>query len=149
MNFSGHTYRTLDAKGRLVLPPEHRDILNLCGDDGRCMFTMVDGCIRAFPWAQWVEFESKFKKLVNPSKKVRDFRRMTIGGAEEMILDAQNRVRLSRAHMEYAGITKEVVILGILDHFEIWDVDKYKALCSESYDDVSADLSEMGIDILF
>ena len=72
-----------------------------------------------------------------------------LGSAERQEPDAQGRIRLSRAHMEYAGLEREVILLGQTDRFEIWDQNRFKALLQQNFDDVADELAESGIDFSF
>jgi MraZ protein len=149
MLFRGHFYRNLDLKGRLVLPHEYRDALNERASGGDFVLTTMDGCLIGYPLPDWEELETSFAKLRNPSRKARDFRRLVLGGAETMRLDPQERVRLSRAHMEYAGLERNVVVVGQASRFEIWDEPTFKVLLGQDFDDVAEELAESGIDFSF
>ncbi len=149
MLFRGHSYRTLDPKGRLVLPHEYRDTLAERSAGARFVLTTMDGCLVGYPMPDWEELEAAFAKLRNPSRKARDFRRLVLGGAEEMQLDPQERVRLSRAHMDYARLDRNVAIVGQASRFEIWDESTFKGLLQQNFDDVAEELSESGIDFSF
>ena len=72
-----------------------------------------------------------------------------VGGAEDQSFDAQGRIRLSRAHVEYAGLEHDAVVVGQGDKFEIWDQARFKALLSQDFDDVADELAESGIDFSF
>lgn len=147
MLFRGRSHRSLDPKGRLMIPPEIRDILLSRSQEGRLVLTTYDRCVVGYPLPDWEEFEQKFHKLKNPSLKVRNFRRLVIGGAEEAVLDKQGRIRLSADHMAYAGMDKDVVLVGQGSKFEIWDKVRFDALMAEdTFDDVADELAESGID---
>jgi len=145
-HFRGQSYRNLDAKGRMLMPPEFRDVLDARTKDGTFVLTIYDNCIVGYPQPDWLEFEEKFARLPNASRKIRDFRRKVIGGAESLVVDAQGRVRLSRAHMEYAGLEHEIVLVGQGKHFEVWDQKRFKALLEQDFDDVADELANSGID---
>lgn len=147
MLFRGHAYRSLDPKGRLVLPAEFRDALMSRSPEGRFVLTTYDGCIVGFPEPDWLIFEEKFSKLANSSRKMRDFRRLVISGAEVMEMDAQGRLRISRAQMDYAGLSHEVAVAGQGNRFEIWDQTTFKGLLDQNFDDVTEELAESGIDL--
>ena len=148
MLFRGQSYRSLDAKGRLVLPPEFREAL-AASAQGSFVLTTYDGCLVGYPGPLWSELEERFARLRNSSRKIRDFRRLVLGGAEDQSLDAQGRLRLSRAHMEYAGLEHDAVVVGQGDKFEIWDQARFKALLAQDFDDVADELAESGIDFSF
>ena len=149
MLFRGQSYRSLDAKGRLMLPPEFRDALTAASADGTFVLTTYDGCLVGYPAPLWNELEERFGRLRNSSRKIRDFRRLVLGGAEDQSFDAQGRIRLSRAHVEYAGLEHDAVVVGQGDKFEIWDQARFKALLSQACDDVADELAESGIDFSF
>ena len=149
MLFRGRSARTLDAKGRLMLPPDFREILLARSDSGQLVLTSLDGCVYGFPWPDWQEFEEKINRMKNPARPVRDFRRLVLGGAEVMVADGQGRVRLSRDLQEYAGIDKEAVLVGQGSHFEIWDGGRLAPVLAQNFDDVARAMSESGIDFVF
>ncbi len=145
-HFRGQSYRTIDAKGRMLMPPEFREVLGSRAESASFVLTIYDNCIVGYPQPDWLDFEEKFAKIPNASRKIRDFRRKVLGGAEEQVLDSQGRVRLSRAHLEYAGIEHGIILVGQGKHFEIWDQERFKALLNQDFDDVADELSESGID---
>lgn len=147
MLFRGHSYRSLDPKGRLMLPSAFRDTLVQRAPEGACVLTTYDGCIFGYPAPDWAEFEEKIARMGNANREIRNFRRLILGGAEEQQPDPQGRLRLSRAQMDYARITREVVVLGQGKHFEIWDQEAYRALQDQDYGDVADMLAEKGIDL--
>lgn len=149
MYFRGRTLRNLDTKGRIMLPPDFRTILTSRSEKGKVVLTTYDGCVVGFPYPDWEEFEEKMNRVKNPSKQVRIFRRLVLGGAEEMDVDAQGRVRLSREHMKYAGIDREAILMGQGPRFEIWSPEKLDELLAEDIEDVAASLAESGIDFGF
>lgn len=130
-----------------MLPTEFRDALLARSPEGKFVLTTYDGCIVGFPQPDWLEFEEKFSRLSNPSRKMRDFRRLVIGGAEIMELDAQGRMRISRAQMEYARLDHEIALAGQGNRFEIWDQGTFKALLDQNFDDVADELAQSGIDL--
>ena len=147
MYFRGRILRTPDPKGRLMLPPEFREVLLSRSPDGRVVLTTHDDwCIVAYPFPAWEEFEHKINRVKNPSLAIRNFRRKILGGAEETAPDAQGRIRLSRDLMEHAAINEEAIIVGQGPRFEIWSPERFAPILAQSTDDVSAALAESGID---
>jgi MraZ protein len=149
MFFRGRIQRSPDPKGRLMLPPEFREILLLRSAEAKVVLTTYDGCIVAFPLPDWEEFEQKINSVKNPSRDVRDFRRLVIGGAEEMAPDAQGRIRLSREHTTYAAIEGEATLVGQGPRFEIWSPQRLTPVLEKNYDDVAQAIAETGIDFGF
>ena len=144
--FRGHSHRAQDPKGRLMLPPEFREVLLSRSVESKAVLTTYDGCIVAFPLPDWEEFEQKINSIKNPPRNVRDFRRLVIGGAEEMAVDGQGRVLLSKAHLAYAGIRREAVLVGQGRKFELWDKDRFAAVVGQNFDDLADELADSGID---
>lgn len=175
MNFRGRSQRSLDPKGRFMLSPEYRE--SLCSrmqknENGlftpqnaaleqaaelpdsspekteiKVVITTFDHCLVAYPWLDWLKLEEQFTRIPNPSSNVRAFRRLFIGGAEEQSLDAQGRIRLSQEHREYAQLDKEIIILGLINRFEIWNPALFKQSTEEiDFNAVSDELNDSGID---
>lgn len=148
MLFRGRTTRSLDAKGRLMLPPEFRNILLSRSEEGSLVLTTYDNCVVGFPLPDWLEFENKINGIKNPARKLRDFRRLVVGGAEEMTTDAQGRIRLSKDHLGYAGIGGEAVLMGQGSRFELWQPARLESVIGGDFDDVSEAVQE-GFDFSF
>ncbi|WP_319530689.1 division/cell wall cluster transcriptional repressor MraZ [uncultured Cohaesibacter sp.] len=146
MLFEGRHHRSLDPKGRLMLPPEFRDILLARSRDGLFVMTTYDDCVVVYPQPDWEELAEKFNTLRTTSRRVRDFRRLVIGGAEKVSLDKQGRVRFSQSHCDYAGLSKELVLVGQGRTFEVWDQARFGGVTSQNFDDVAEELAESGID---
>jgi MraZ protein len=143
MLFQGRSFRSLDAKGRIMLPPAFREILQARSESGKFVLTtFVDNCIAGFPLPDWNEFVAKIylegEKM--PPGKFRNVLRLVIGGAEEMVADAQGRVRLSREYLAHAGISGEVVLLGQRARFELWNPARLESATSSVFDDVAVPL---------
>jgi MraZ protein len=148
IKFRGRFTRNLDAKGRLMLPPEFREILLARSEEGHMVLTTYDNCVVGYPLPDWTEFEDKLNGIKNPTLQIRHFKRLVIGGAEEMTADAQGRIRLSRDHLDSAGITGEVMVMGQGTHFELWQPTRLKDILHRNFDDVAADLPD-GLDLIF
>ena len=145
MQFRGRSHRSLDPKGRVMLPPEFRDVLLARCAEGRLVLTSYDDCIVGFPLPDWEEFEAGFEAIAVASRKVRDFRRLVVGGAEEVVLDNQGRVRLTPAHREYAGLEKDLALVGQLTKFEIWSPGRLDGVHQQNFDDVAEELERNGV----
>ncbi|CAM2059401.1 Transcriptional regulator MraZ [Desulfovibrionales bacterium] len=147
MRFRGRSLRTLDPKARLMIPPEFRDIVFARCAEGKFVLTTYDGCLVGFPQPDWKEFEEQLMQIHNAQTSVRNFRRLVIGGAEELLLDNQGRIRLSQAHREYAGLKKDVMLVGQLQKFEIWAPERLRIMMEQNFQDVAQELEARGIDV--
>lgn len=148
MLFRGNTPRNLDPKGRLMLPPEFREVLAARGSENSVVLTCRDECIVGVPVPEWLEIEEKFNQVKNLSRAMRDFKRGFIGSAKRLDIDAQGRVNLPRAHLDYGNLAHNIIIVGQLDVFEIWDQARYDKVISQDID-VAEELDALGIDLPF
>ena len=145
------THKEQKNLGKKPIPTANSEGIVLVGKENiqeiKLVITTYDNCLAAFSWNDWLKLEEQFSRLPNPSSKVRSFRRLFIGGAEEQIIDPQGRVRISSDHKEYAKLEKEVSILGLITRFEIWNPKLLRAsIEAQSLDDVTEELSASGID---
>lgn len=117
----GQYFHTIDAKGRMIIPVKLREDL---GED----FTVtkgLDGCLSIYPKKEWDILEEKIRAL--PMIKSREMIRFFCSNAVECSLDAQGRILISQNLRNYAELSKNVTVIGVLDHAEIWDSDKFEA----------------------
>ncbi|MGB8424603.1 MAG: division/cell wall cluster transcriptional repressor MraZ, partial [Desulfobacterales bacterium] len=70
--------------------------------------------------------EQKIDSLVTKNDHLRLFRRLFIGNAADCYCDKQDRILLPPTLRQYAGLTKEIVLVGVVGHFEIWDREKWE-----------------------
>ena len=152
MVFRGRFARSIDPKGRLLLPNEFREGMTKAQADassapGSFVLTTYDGCLVAFSPEDWAELEKKFMRIPNPSPQVRAFRRLVIGGAETHTPDSHGRILLSPDHRAYAGIEREATVLGLVDRVEIWNPAALKAsMAPDNLAGVTEELAASGID---
>lgn len=117
--FRGHSFHNLDPKGRIVIPTRFRDVVRAGGRDG-VMMTSMDSSLFAYTFEEWEKVEAKVLALSEKSDTMRRFRRIFIGGASDCDCDKQGRILVPPALREKAFLDKEIVLVGALDHFEIW-----------------------------
>ncbi len=122
--FRGSSYHTIDVKGRIIIPARFREIINAGEVDG-VMISGMDRCLYAYTFEEWSKIENRILSLVEKSDTVRRFRRVFIGGAFECNCDKQDRVLIPPSLRQYAQLDKEIVVLGVLDHFEIWSRENW------------------------
>lgn len=118
--FRGSSFHTIDEKGRFVIPSRFRDVIRASGSDS-IMVSKLDGCLKAYTVEEWGKIESRILDLAEKSDSMRRFRRVFIGGASSCPCDKQGRVLIPPLLRQYGGLNREVVLVGVLDHFEIWD----------------------------
>jgi MraZ protein len=109
---------TLDAKNRVAIPARLRPAF----DPGIFITKGYEPCIRAFPPEDWDRLiADRVGALDDMSEQGRMVQRFVFGAASGDRLDGQGRIRLPGYLLEFAGITRDVTILGVQTHLEIWD----------------------------
>ncbi|WP_290867040.1 division/cell wall cluster transcriptional repressor MraZ [Aquabacterium sp.] len=124
MVFQGASALSLDAKGRMAVPARHRDALQaLCS--GQLTITKhPDGCLMVFPRPAWETFRDKVASLPMSAS---GWKRVFLGNAMDVEVDSAARVLVSPELRAAAGITKDVMLLGMGSHFELWDAERHAA----------------------
>lgn len=120
--FRGANNVTLDAKGRLAVPTRYRESIAE-RSSGRLIATVdrSDRCLLIYPLPEWEEIELKFRRLPSLNPAVRRLRRLMIGHAADVELDANGRMLIPPNLRDYAGLAKDAVLVGQGNHFELWD----------------------------
>ena len=117
--FRGSFFHTIDSKGRIIIPSKFRDIIKAQESNG-VMISRIDGGLVAYTYDEWRNIETRILSLAEKSENMRRFRRVFIGGAFECTCDKQDRILIPQNLRQYAELEKEIVLVGVLDHFEIW-----------------------------
>lgn len=116
--FQGSSALSLDAKGRLTVPARHRDALTVqC--EGRVTLTRhPDGCLMLFPRPVWEVHRERIAAL---PISARPWQRIFLGSAADVDMDSAGRILIAPELRQAAGLTKDVMLLGMGSHFEVWD----------------------------
>jgi MraZ protein len=119
--FQGASAINLDAKGRMSIPAKHRDALSIqC--EGRLTLTRhPDGCVMLFPRPVW---EQHRQQIASWPMQARAWQRIFLGYATDVEMDTAGRILVSPELRAAAGIDREVMMMGMGSHFEIWDAAK-------------------------
>ena len=122
--FQGASFLALDAKGRLSVPVRHREAL---GANNSSHFTITKhphGCLMVFPQNEWEKFRERIASL---PMQAQWWKRIFLGNAMDVEMDATGRVLVSPELRKAAGISKDAVLLGMGSYFELWDAASYAA----------------------
>ena len=142
--FMGEYNHTIDAKGRLIVPSKFRESL---GD----LFVVtkgLDGCLFVYDNEEWNAFEEKLKSLPLTNKDARTFVRFFLAGAAEVEVDKQGRILVPGVLREFAGLKKDVVLIGVASRIEIWDRERFDgAAVYEDMDEIAEHMAELGLGI--
>ena len=117
--FRGSSFHTIDPKGRIIVPKRFRETIQSDGNSD-LMISRMDSGLVAYTLSDWEKIETKILSLAEKSDSMRRFRRVFIGGAFQCSCDKQDRILVPPTLRDYAGLDREIVIVGVLDHFEIW-----------------------------
>lgn len=148
MKFRGHAHRSLDDKGRLILPPDFRDMIQAELPDGIIVLTIYDKHVIGITPEQWTKLESELEKIKTPSRALQNTIRLFNSGYTETPVTKQGRIAIP-AHLRKSGkLDKEVVIMGAGRRFEIWSAESFEQLLEEDYD-VSGELAENNVALPF
>lgn len=144
--FRGRFDHTIDTKGRMSVPSKFRDELN-DSFDTRLVITTFDGCLIAYPLAQWKILEDKVAELPEFKKETRSFLRFFYSSASDCVIDKLGRVLIPQPLRDYAKLEKEVVLVGALKQFEIWSKSNWEVAEATAMkgDDIASMLDRLGI----
>lgn len=140
----GEYEHSIDTKGRLSMPAK------LKTDIGEKFVVTkgLEGCLFVYSLTEWQNFEEKLRNFPLTNKNARTLTRFFLAGATECEIDKQGRFLIASNLREYAGLEKEVVIIGVLGRLEIWDKKKwqeYNEKENNSVEEIAESLAELGI----
>jgi MraZ protein len=118
----GEFEHSIDDKGRITIPAKFRGRLAV----GVVVTKAIDPCLWLYPIDTWDELAAEIRALPLSDPGAREFRRQVFGGAADSVPDRQGRVILPPYLREYADIDKQAVIIGLHDHCEIWNPERWR-----------------------
>ena len=119
--FLGRHSHTVDAKGRMAVPAKFREPLGT-----RVVVTRgVDPCLSLYPMPAWERLAEQVDALSIGDPDARAFKRLVFGEAADIDLDAQGRILLPPELRTYAGIEREVVVVGVHGSIELWSPERW------------------------
>ena len=116
--FRGINFVNMDAKGRIIMPARYRaEALD------RLVVTIdtQDRCLLLYSFPFWEEIERKIDSLPSFNQTTRRIQRLLIGHATELDMDGNGRILLPSLLREYAGLEKDIMLIGQGKKFELWD----------------------------
>lgn len=122
--FQGASALTLDGKGRVTIPARHRDVLIATAGGQLTLTKHPAGCLLVFPRPAW---EQVRERLATMTGELEPIRRLFLGNAMDVEIDGASRVLVSPELRAAAGLTRDVMLLGMGSRLELWDTDRYKA----------------------
>ena len=147
LRFRSRSEHVLDAKGRLNIPTRFREVLSEVYSNA-LIVTNWQKSLKAYPVAEWEILEEKLLTQGRNQPGMSAFIRYVISGVVECSLDKQGRILLPPPLRNEFGISKDVVLNGMLDHFEIWDKEAWQNEVRRTREDFTSfreGLSSLGI----
>ena len=131
--FRGASTLNMDSKGRVAFPTRYREEVASAERQGLVMTVnnTRERCLWLFTIEEWERVEKKIVDLPSFTGQAQFLKRLLIGYATDCEMDASGRIRISTPLIEFAGLSKKVVMIGQGNKFELWDEDLWKAKCNE------------------
>ena len=124
--FSGEFKHTLDVKNRLFIPAKHREEL---GESFMVAKSIRENCLKVYSMAEWEDYISPILKMERKASEA--ILRALHRDAAQVSPDAQGRIVIPAALVEYAGIAKTAVVVGCGKYAEIWSEENYEAMVAQ------------------
>ena len=133
--FRGRFEHSIDLKGRVSVPVKFREILATHSDE-RLILTNFDNCLWGYPVAEWRIIEDKVAALPQFKPEVKALQRVFISAATECPVDKQGRILIPPTLRDYAGISKDLVFVGMTKRIEIWSQERWQKVFTESQENI-------------
>lgn len=133
--FRGATTINLDGKGRLAVPMRYRELL-LEESPGQmvCTIDLHQPCLLLYTLPQWEVIEQKLSRLSSMNPVERRIQRLLLGHASECQMDSAGRLLIASTLRQHAGLTKQVMLVGQFNKFELWDEENWYQQVKEDID---------------
>ncbi|MEZ4885454.1 MAG: division/cell wall cluster transcriptional repressor MraZ [Chitinophagales bacterium] len=123
--FLGEAECKIDTKGRLLMPAKFLKQMPQENGESLIINRGIEKCLTLYTISEWNEVSETIRQLNPFDPKVRLFRRLHFSGVDELKIDSNNRILLPKRLLTYAGISKDLVMVGSFNQIEIWDMDTY------------------------
>lgn len=134
---SGEYRHNIDEKGRIIIPSKIREEIG-----GRIIITRgLDGCLFGYNEKNWDSIMEKLNTLPFTKSDARNFTRFLTSGATLLEFDKQGRINIPQFLSNYAGFSREIVVVGVINRIEIWSKEKWEELMENNIEHLT-DLSE-------
>ncbi|MBD7993755.1 division/cell wall cluster transcriptional repressor MraZ [Arthrobacter sp. Sa2CUA1] len=125
--FLGTHSPRLDEKGRLILPAKFRDELA----EGLVLTRGQERCIYVFSQKEFEKVHEQMRQAPLSSRQARDYIRVFLSGASDEVPDKQGRITIPPALRSYAGLGRELAVIGAGTRAEIWDATAWQTYLEE------------------
>jgi len=125
--FQGANQINLDAKGRMAVPTRARDPLSQGGTVKLVLTAHPDACLLLYPAPAWEPIRAQVMSFPSLDRQASLWKRLLVGFAQEVEPDSAGRLLIPPELRDFAHITRQVMFVGQGSHFEIWDLEAWKA----------------------
>ena len=139
MMFLGTYEPKLDDKGRVILPARFREDM----EGGIVLTRGQEHCIYAFPAQEFEQMTVELRRAPLSSKQARDYVRVLLSGAYKEVPDKQGRITLPPDLRKYAGLDRELTVIGAGSRAEIWNSQAWNDYLSIQEDVFSQNENEI------
>lgn len=130
----------IDDKKRVGIPTKFRNSLK----QGGVLTKGFEGCLYLYPQKEWEHFLDLVNRLPYFDPATREMKRSIVGSAMDVKLDSAGRILIPDYLKEYAELNKNIIIIGLNDHIELWNEEKWKNY-SPDLNKISNNLKEFGL----
>lgn len=123
--FRGVTNLTIDSKGRLAMPARYREALLGRAESKLVITTDSPSCLLIYASVDWEPIEAKLMNLSAFDTRIRDLQRLLVGYASDVEMDGTGRILVPAPLRKFAGLDKDVALVGQGRRFELWDEAKW------------------------
>ena len=138
--FRGAALVNLDSKGRLSVPTRYRDqLIESASGQMVCTIDINHPCLLLYTLPEWEIIEQKLSRLSSMNPQERRVQRLLLGHASECQMDNAGRLLIAPVLRQHAGLTKEVMLVGQFNKFELWDETTWYQQVKEDIDAEQSD----------
>lgn len=138
--FLGQYLHSIDDKGRIAVPTKFRDDLA----QGAVVTRGLDTSLFLLPLEEWGKLAEKLASLPLGQASSRAFSRLMLAGAMDVKLDGQGRFVIPEYLRTYAGLQRNVVVVGVHNRIELWDEEEWKRYTEKTEEDAEAIAEQLG-----
>ena len=141
--FYGEFEHSIDKKGRVIIPSKFRESFKEYDIEKLYITRGLDKCLFIFTENEWKSQDAKFKSISFTKSEARRFNRLYFSGASQIEFDRQGRILLPKYLKDYAGIKRDIMMIGVSNRIEIWAREawqEYYSSSKESFEDIAEKL---------
>ena len=132
--FYGEHEHTIDRKGRLIIPSRFREVMKERYVERFVVTRGLDKCLFLFAEDEWRAQEARLKALSFTKAEARRFSRLYFSGAVELTCDRQGRILIPPYLREFAGLKRDILLVGVSTRIEIWSKEAWEDFYGKSKD---------------